>query len=261
MLASLQMEIFFHMSYRRTHDTGGRCNSNTVSRARLLPARYEGNLECHNGCSGSISTMAYYCTDFSVSEDWAFGERRVTYDFTSSINNTVTIGFSRCCWLAPYDSDSWNVSTTFSLVVRNDTGKINSSPRAITSPVLRLQQGCNHTIVLAVSNPDDDIIRRRWAVSTECAGICDKIPGAFLDSNSCTIHYEATRGAGFKPVAVMIEDFFPGMQISLSSVALQFLILVVDSNEPCSLQPEFVEPTLPSGLCLAVPPGETFSHN
>ena len=247
------------MSYRRTHVTGGNCNSNTVANGQLLRARFEGNLECQYGCSGSVSSMAYYCTDFSISEDWAFGERRVTYDFTASINTTVTIGFSRCCWLHPFTGDSWNVTTTFSLVIRNDTGKINSSPRAITSPVLRLQQGCNHTIVLAVSDPDDDVIRCRWAVGTECSDICDKIPGAVLDSNSCTIHYPAVNGIGFKPVALMIEDFIPGTTHPLSSVGLQFLILVVDSDEPCSLQPEFTEPTLSSGLCLAIPPGETFS--
>ena len=59
-------------------------------------------------------------------------------------------------------------------MVRNDTGKINSSPRAITYPVLRLQQGCNNIIVLAVSDPDDDIIWCRWALGTEFAGICSK---------------------------------------------------------------------------------------
>ena len=57
----------------------------------------------------------------------------------------------------------------------------------------------------------------------------------------------------------MIEDFIPGSQHPLSSVALQFIRIVFASNEPCSLQPEFIDPTLPSGLCLAVPPGATFS--
>ena len=253
------MEVFFHMSYRRTHFTGGNCDSNTVASGRLLRAFFEGNLECQYGCSGSVSSMAYYCTDFSITEDWAFGERCVTYDFTASINETVTIGFSRCCWIAPYTGDAWNVSTTFSMVVRNDTGRINSSPRAITSPVLRLQENCNHSIALAVSDPDNDIIRCRWAVGTECGGICNKIPGAILDSDSCTLYYEAVNGTGYKPVAVTIEDFIPGSQQPLSSVGLQFLILVVASDEPCSLQPEFIDPTLPSGLCLAIPPGATFS--
>ena len=52
----------------------------------------------------------------------------------------------------------------FSLIVRNDAGQINSSPRAITAPVVRLQEGCNHTLTLPVSDPDGDIIRCRWAV-------------------------------------------------------------------------------------------------
>ena len=254
-----QMEIFFHMSYRRTHPTGGHCDSNTVANGNLLSASGEGNLQCQYGCSGSISTMDYYCTDFSISENWAFGERRVAYDFTSSINNTVTIGFSRCCWLAPYTSASWNVSTTFSLVVRNDTGKINSSPRAITSPVLRLQQGCNNTIVLAVSDPDDDIIRCRWAVGTECAGICNRFPGAILDSDSCSFSYQSTNGViGFNAVAIMIEDFPSGSTRPFSSVALQFLVFVYHSTESCALTPQFIEPTIPQDLCVAIPPMADF---
>ena len=254
------MEIFFRMSYRRTHPTGGNCNSVTVANGQLISASGEGYLECQYGCSGSISSMAYYCTDFSISENWAFGERRVTYDFTASINNTVTIGFSRCCWLYPYDADSWNVSTTFSLVVRNDTGKINSSPRAITSPVLRLQQGCNHTIVLAVSDPDGDIIRCRWAVGSECAGVCNEFPGAVLDSDSCSLDYQSTNGVlGFNAVALMVEDFVPGSTQPFSSVGLQFLVFVYTSTEPCNLIPQFIDPTLPQGLCVAIPPGANFT--
>ena len=253
------MEVFFHMSYRRTHPTGENCDSDTVASGQLLSASFERNLECQYGCSGSVSSMAYYCTDFSITEDWAFGERRVTYDFIMSINGTVTIGFSRCCWIAPYTRDAWNVSTTFSLIIRNDTGKLNSSPRAITSPVLRLQQGCNHSIPLAVSDPDNDVIRCRWAVGTECSDVCNEVPEAVLDSDSCIIYYEAVYGTGYKPVAVMIEDFIPGSQHPLSSVGLQFLILIDASDEPCSLQPEFIDPTIPSGLCLAIPPGASFS--
>ena len=254
------MEIFFRMSYRRTHPTGGNCNSFTVTNNQLISASGEGDLVCQYGCSGSVSSMAYYCTDFSISENWAFGERRVTYDFTASINNTVIIGFSRCCWLYPYDADSWNVSTTFSLVVRNDTGKVNSSPRAITSPVLRLQQGCNHTIVLAVSDPDGDVIRCRWAVGTECAGVCNEFPGAVLDSDLCSLDYQSTNGVlGFNAVALMVEDFAPGSTQPFSSVALQFLVFVYTSTEPCNLTPQFIDPTLPQGLCVAISPGANFT--
>ena len=252
------MRISYRISWRRNSGGGGSCDSNTVSSGNILSG--EGSLTCQYGCVGTISSMSYYCTDYSIEENWSFGERQLTHTFAVTGNdaNSITIGFTGCCWISPF-SNSWNISTTFSLMPRNDTGRINSSPRAITSPVLRLQQGCNHTIVLAVSDPDDDIIRCRWAVGSECAGICNRFPGAVLDSQSCTIHYEAVRGSGFNAVALMIEDFISGSPHPLSSVALQFLVLVVFSSGPCSLQPEFVEPTLPSGLCLAVPPGDTFS--
>ena len=68
---------------------------------------------------GYYHAMAYYCTDFSITQNWAFNECCVTYDFTASINGTVTIGFSRCRWIAPYTSGAWSVLTTFSLVIRN----------------------------------------------------------------------------------------------------------------------------------------------
>ena len=170
----------------------------------------------------------------------------------------ATIGFTGRNWIAPFSS-SWNVSTTFSLTTRADTGQINSSPRAITSPVLRLQENCDHIIPIAVNDPDNDIIQCRWAVGEECAGICDRFPGAQLNSSSCTLTYTADQGDGFNAVALMIEDFMPGSIQPMSSVALQFLVLVVASTEPCSQQPEFINPTLPQGSCVSISTGEVFT--
>ena len=170
----------------------------------------------------------------------------------------ATIGFTGGNWIAPFDS-RWNVSTTFSLTTRADTGQINSSPRAVTSPVLRLQENCDHIIPIAVNDPDNDIIRCRWTVGVECAGICNSFPGAQLDSNSCTLTYTANRGTGYKAIALMIENFMPGSTQPMSRVALQFLALVVSSNEPCSQQPEFIDSTLPQGSCVSVTAGETFA--
>ena len=218
----------------------------------------QGNLQCLYGCAISVTTiaqMSYICTDFSTTENWSFGERQLTYNFSITSDTTVTIGYLGNAWVR---YGYWNVSTTFSLIVRNDTGQINSSPRAITAPVIRLQGGCNHTIPLAVSDPDGDIIRCRWAVGSECVSICNAFLGAELDSESCTIRYEANRGSGYQGVALMIEDFLPGSLQPLSSVAFQFLVLVVTSSQSCSQQPQFVHPTLPQGICVAIPSGETF---
>ena len=215
-------------------------------------------MSCQYGCSGSIRSLSYICTDYSVQENWQYGGDSFSYIFPTNANGIITIGFTGYAWISPFNS-GWNISTTFSLTKRSDTGQINSSPRAVTAPVLRLQQYCDHTIHLAVSDPDNDIIRCRWAVGRECAGICNVFSGAQLDPNSCIIKYTANRGTGFNAAALMIEDFLPNSTQPLSSVALQFLVLVVASNESCSEQPEFISPTLPQGSCVSLLTGEIFT--
>ena len=203
--------------------------------------------------------MNYLCTDFSVTENWSFGENRLTHTFQAL--STVTIGYSSCCWIAPFSS-RWNIATTFSTLIRNDTGRINSSPRAITAPVIRIQQGCNATIQIPVNDPDGDIIRCRLAQGSECAGVCDRFLAAVLDPVSCSLSYDATKQSlptGFQAAAIMIEDFIPGSVMPLSSVALQFLVLVVSSDEQCSAIPKFISSTITQGTCVAIPPGETFN--
>ena len=213
-------------------------------------------LVCEGGCFGTITDVGFFCTDYSIDEDWSFGERLVTHNFTGGPR--ITIAFSGGAWISPFSS-SWRVSTTFSLVRRNDTGKINSTPRAITSPVLRIQEGCNHTITIPVTDPDDDIVRCRWAVGDECAGICGGFPGAILDRDICSFAYYANQGGGHRAAAIMIEDFLPGSSVPLSSVGLQFLVLVVDTMRSCSVNPSFVHPTPSDGSCIAVSSGQTLN--
>ncbi|XP_065903949.1 uncharacterized protein [Dysidea avara] len=251
-----KMELSYHVSWRRDSTAGSFCDANKIRTGSYLPG--EGSLTCQYGCYGIITPMSYICTDYSTEENWSFGERRLTDSFGPFLGDTITIGYVGCCWVAPFNS-SWNILTTFSLTTRSDTGQINSSPRAMTSPVLRLQEGCNHTIPLAVSDPDDDIIRCRWAVGRECGGICDAFPGAELDKDQCIISYNANMGTGYKVAAVMIEDFIPGSRQPLSRVAIQFLILVVPSTRLCSQQPEFIHPTTQLESCVLLTPSATFT--
>ena len=246
------MEIFFHISWRRS--SGGHfCDQSIIESGTLVSGG--GSLVCDQGCSGTVTGLQYRCTDFSVEENWSFGERRFSYSFIGG--PIITVEFTGSAWISPFSS-SWRVSTTFSLTRRNDTGRINSTPRAITSPVIRIQESCNHTIRIPVTDPDDDIVRCRWAVGDECGGICSRFPGAILDNMSCSIFYNANQGTGFRAAAIMIEDFLPGSADPLSSVGLQFLVLVVDTERSCSANPSFISPTLPDGSCVAIPSGETF---
>ena len=203
--------------------------------------------------------MSFICTGFSAQEDWTFGQRNLVQSFSLQEGTIVAVGFTGNAWIAPF-SGNWNISTTFSLAIRNDTGRINSTPRAITVPVLRLLEGCNHTLTLAISDSDGDDVRCRWAMGAECESICGGFPGTLLYSSTCVIEYEANRGTGLRAAAIMIEDFVPGSSVPLSSVALQFLVIVIPNNVgSCSQMPEFVQPTILAGSCVAIPPGATFT--
>ena len=230
------MEISYQISWRTSY-TGVFCNSTYI--AAKIPVHFGPSITCQYGCSGVIiSRMSFICTYFSAEDDWTFGEYHTTSFFNSvSDENTVTIGTTRFNWIKEAGDDDWNVSTTFSLTNRTDTGKINSSPRIVPTPPLYLQQGCNYTIALPVSDPDNDTVQCRWAVGRECDSVCNRFPGAVLNTATCTITYNANYGVGIKVVAIMIEDYAPESPYRpLSSVALQFLILVSHSVQPCSMQ-------------------------
>ena len=147
------------------------------------------------------------------------------------------------------------------------------------------------TFQIPVSDPDGDTIRCRLAQEAECESICNRFPAAVLDEASCSLSYnptmqlplptgcqavavldEASCSLSYDPtllqdplptelqaVAIMIEDFLPGSTTPLSSVALQFLVLITNPDQPCTAGPEFVSPTLTQGTCVAIPPGETFT--
>ena len=243
------MEISYQISWRRSGGHG--CTSTNVTNRHLFHG--ESKIDCRYSCSGDIiSPISYVCTYFSVEDDWSFGEYHEMYNFSSvSDEDTVTIGTVDTAWISAVGI-IWNVSTTFSLVTRADTGQINSSPQVLSTPPLRLQYGCSYTIPLAVSDLDNDTVKCRWAIRSECESACNKFPGAVLDSASCTITYTANYGTGIKAVAVMIEDYAPGSpHHPLSSVSLQFLLLVYSSNQSCHKQVGFSSITLhPSNVLL-----------
>lgn len=66
-------------------------------------------------------------------------------------NAYFSIRFSGAAWIDDLNYGSggdWYLWVKADLSVRNDTGKINSSPTAQIPPIVRLQHGCNHTITI-----------------------------------------------------------------------------------------------------------------
>ena len=84
----------------------------------------------------------------------------------------------------------------------------------------------------------------------------------FMYSNmqrQCQLKYEAIGRSGWYAVALQIEDFAsPTAAVPLSSVPVQFLVLVFSSDQPCSQKPEFVGVTRVAGSCIDIPFNTTF---
>ncbi len=69
-IAFFQIEFTHRMSWRRS--AGFFCDQNTINNRQLIGG---GNLYCNRGCYWYLGSLNFYCTDFSVAEDWSSGEK------------------------------------------------------------------------------------------------------------------------------------------------------------------------------------------
>ena len=251
------MEIVSHLSWVTSRSSFS-CNSNILANSNVSVKTTA--LRCLYGClCPDTIPIHFYCIEYSDEDNWSYLEGYTTSNFAVYDVNTVTIGTASGNWIAPFDSARWNISTTFSVVTRTDTGQINSPPRVAGFPYVYLQWGYYYYIYLAVNDPDDDEIRCRWAMDVECAEVCNNFTGAYLDSESCIIQYSASSTTGLNVAAIMIEDFLPGSSVPLSSVAHQFLVQVSNVPRLCNLLPRFVAPALSQRTCVRVLPETHFT--
>ena len=257
------MEITFRMSYRRNFIYSAKCDQTTVDEGKEVGGHpHHQGFFCVQGCPSNllVSLIRYVCTDYSFSGNWEYGQRTLRFSFPNATR--ITLSAKGCCWVSPYLSSSWDIFTSIDLTVRQDTGKINSSPQARFLPVIQIQEGCNSSIAIAPYDPDGDVVRCRWGNATtgECSGICNGFPGAILDEQTCSLLYRSTGGdVGFKAVAIIMEDFSvsdTAYNLPLSTVALNFLVNVYSFGLNCSAGvPEFIKPTPPHMACIAIPRG------
>ena len=79
----LQVQVTHRVAWRRNTDAGGRCTQATIDAQTLLQGEGQLSRTCRSGCiNGTIEDFSYYCTDFSVTDNWSAGERTYKYNFT-----------------------------------------------------------------------------------------------------------------------------------------------------------------------------------
>jgi hypothetical protein len=175
---------------------------------------------------------ATYCTDFSLLTDVSSGQYFKTFTIPLGIRFSIT--FTSSAWfLSLYvgANDPWYVTCDINTAVRPD-GYLNTSPVAVTLPVIYKQCNVSQVYVVQMSDFDsNDILKCRWSNSSgninaydECGGVCSGVPGASLIRDNCTIVFTLTAAYWYAAVALQIEDFYnSAATVPMSSVPLQFL--------------------------------------
>lgn len=265
--SGVPVRITYRIGWRRSYTWSDvRCDQTKVEMGTILN---EGRAElvCQQGCSGSIADMSFRCTDYSEQENWSFGENDNDVTLPYPEDGLVQASYSEGDWVALEHGGGgkeWELRLTVNMTKTLKLRGSNASPISKMAPIVRLQQGCNHTVQIPVEDADGDVVHCRWAEGErgECAGVCQALPGAVLDKRSCQLHYSATGSAGYYAVALQVEDFTDNVDSEpFSSVPLQFLVLVYAAPDvPCESRPEFVAPTRPDKSCVGVAPNGTFSE-
>ena len=80
-----------------------------------------------------------------------------------------------------YPDGNWLVTTTINLTRRSDTGRINSSPVSKSPAIIRFKEGCLQSFRIPVEDPDDDVVRCRWATYPESSRHNDSFPHGVID--------------------------------------------------------------------------------
>lgn len=247
---NVTVEFSTYFAWRRDYDSSTFCDDLMIgNKSRFAPNL---NIFCDKGCfqqNEIIGNTSIVCTSYSETDNWSLGQN--TFNYTLPKNSSVELSFKGNFWieLVSLGTDRhnahWEIRAKYNTTIRNDTNRLNTSPITLIPPIIRVQIGKKHTIKIPTADLDDDLVKCRWSDSAnkECASICHSIKNANLSSN-CILEFDATNASiGWYAVAIQIEDFKSSDQLPLSSIPIQFLILVEETKHKiCLEQPKIIEP-------------------
>ena len=221
-----------------------------------MPLTRIGSVLCSAGCPylPTLSSADIFCSYHSTTEDCLVSQNTTQVEMLHV--PMYEASFAGAAWIdLAHGGSGWEMRINFNLNATLSLPRGNSSPRSRMSPVVRIRQGSDGTITVPVTDDDNDVVRCRWAnfLFNECAEACDAFPGAVLDEQRCTLQYTNNGTSGYYAVALQIEDFpSPTDTTPLSSVPLQFLVLVSQTTSNCSSKPTIVSPNLNNNDCVCV---------
>nr|XP_034306316.1 protein jagged-1a-like isoform X6 [Crassostrea gigas] len=254
-------EVRFSFKLGWAYGRGPGCTPSNVG--QLVTGHNSSYWQCTSGCNGTVNlaNTNYICTGASVSDNWEQGENTFTYTFSGI--GPYTVEFTGGAWVSLDfgSAGSWSVGAIVYLGNRSDTHYRNRSPVTTGKPMYTVQYGCQATIRIPVVDDDGDTVRCRWSTGSECVSICNALPSATIDSNTCTISFPANHTSnGIYAVAVSVEDYPKSTMTietqvyttstKMSTVNLQFLVQTPNVSGNCNDKPRFISPTPVQGSTI-----------
>ncbi|UJR17320.1 hypothetical protein I4U23_004215 [Adineta vaga] len=265
--SSVSIQVRHRWSWRRSF-AGCFCDGTTIASQGTIGDNTQ--MVCVSGnCSSwiGISTLSI-CTDYSANLDVSSGEKATIQNLP--LNSELSIDYTSSAWfvsLVVGSSTNWYVTSRINTMIRPD-GYINSSPIAVTLPIIYKQINTQHVHVVQMVDFDrTDILKCRWSTASgninsynECGGVCNGVPGALLISNNCTLQFTLTIANMFVAVAIQIEDYYNNAATTpMSSVPLQFLFYGYPIPSGCTTPPAIIG-VRPNRACVGTPIGATVTE-
>ncbi|CAF0805972.1 unnamed protein product [Adineta ricciae] len=244
------------------------CDDTTIATKGLIGE--SDLLSCTAGSCSAWTPMSTRtsCTDYSTKLDVSSGERFNTSIFP--LNISFTLYYSNNAWLNELvlgGGSYWFIACRVNTALRPD-GYLNTSPVAVTIPIVYKEINIQHVHVIQMSDFDGtDTLRCRWSNASgninqydECGGICMGVPGASLISSNCTIVFTLTVAYKYAGVALQIEDYYSASSTTpMSSVPLQFLFYGYPTPSGCSIPPTIIGDR-PNRACIGTPIGSNVTE-
>jgi hypothetical protein len=203
-------------------------------------AEYYVNLTCVSNCNNTGGyqpvPIITYCTDYSSATDITVTQRTDVVNitigayFTVAFQSYVAIQFTLIAFLffeifyrgnwrtlnLPTPASSaygWSIACTIDLLVRSDTGKLNTPPVATMISPVDICVGIPTVLVIPTIDSDNDAVRCRFANSTdECAAVCPpaSLPNnTVLISSNCTLLITGANVGDWYAVALQVRHKLP----------------------------------------------------
>jgi hypothetical protein len=257
---SVTVEILQRHAWRYTYFLP-LCTDSTIPNNQ--PILGSGNIDCVSTCPTGLSTLGSVlvpCTSYSISEQYAAGEGRFTFNVKTNASFVAT--FSGRGWFSLVVSANadWSVAIQIQTYKR-PSGLYNNAPVITMLPVYILRRLQTYVLKINVADNDFDPYLCLWSNgTTQCGNLTNNVPGATLNETSCYLTF-TPQISGYYAVALTVEDFettTSPLSSYLSQVPIQFIFRVYDSPNPCWLGPVYVG-DLVADMCIYMTANTTFT--